>query len=1698
MRRLQTIQKCNSTAVLLRHFFGCDGRKLFFLLLFLFSSSLFAQDGVTITSPETSPTQQNPVPVTFRFDEPISGFGLEDIVISGGELGKLQVTWPDFSYVNYFRLRNFYLNVDIVTPEKTSLAPSKDAVIAIDIDKAGFTYALTLSNGVFKYNSAGVAVAGNPIIKPEALSDARDLAIGKDQKIYIADTGKNQILIFNDSGGSATGNIGFQKLSSPTGLAIGPDNNIYVADTNNDRIVIFNPAGDQIGEINNGEGDGSNQLDDPIRIAVDLNKTIYVSDSGNNRIQIFNSAGEHKGTINGGNSKLNSPGSLVVDEYGYLYVADFAGVDLNVFLDFENITAGDILSLALNLGDLRIQVFNTNNLNETPKTIKDKINIPIDLALKPCGYLAVNNGDLKTEGTKLSNDFPPKLILPTQFIFDLKWYNRLPATFTADLTIDEECKAATINVPPGVGVDVDCNNTPAQASNNFSMVWDKTPPVIDCTPAEVVLSRNEQGKYMLPDYSSRVSDNCDPNVGITQNPSPGEITEGGRVTITAEDAAGNVFSCFFTVKLEAAPQPTFSCPDKGNIPELELDADCNYPQTDFGYLLSDFQNFTDEEYLVQTATRQDNNLEVIIKVYDGENGTFVDECNFTVSLIDNIPPTITCPSPDIVETVPFGETGKKVEYTVPFGDNCTGAAIEQTSGLASGEVFPVGKTITNTFVVTDASGNKTPCSFTVTINEAEDEEDPVITCPPNIEVLTDTGECGAIVEYDFPEASDNAGDLTITIINGGPVSGSFFPVGVTEIEFEARDAADNVDTCILIITVDDEEAPEITTCSPGSVDISAENGQFLVPNLLGDLEAIDNCTGSQDITFIQIPAVGEEIFSDTTLRIFAYDEYDNESNVCTVQLVVDNPDRFINCKTSNIPLGEDGTATLDPVAVYDGNPQDSEIQSMEVEPNFFTCEDLGAQPVELTVYYIDGTSAKCTTHVQVVDEAPPVITCPENSVEFIAAENGKYTVPNLLGEVTALDNCTGAGEIRYAQFPEAGDEILADTSVSIFAYDEYDNESTACAIQLVLMEGEEPLEILCPGDQTESLGANCFFELPDYSSMASVNSATAQVTQEPAAGTRVAGPTEVVLTAVDGSKSATCFFTVEPVDDTLPVFSCREDFELFLNEDGYGIIPAEMLLETVTDNCEIKSVTLSKDRFETSDAGENEVLVTVVDVNGNMDTCEATINVVPYDPERGIECVDSLTRSLDENGLVELSLYYTGEQENIELELSKKDFTCDDIGTHIITATYYGEHTGSCEIEVNIIDDLPPQVNCTTEIDLMLDENGEGEISVNDVNLNSTDNCEIDTMVLSRSNFTSADVGFQTVRFTVTDSSGNSDFCEVGVNVKPYMATSGELNCVEKVTLELNASGEAVLTAQDLLEGNPDQDEFFGEVTYTCEDIGIHYITLSKAGDPSQTCEIELEVVDNIDPVAVCKANFELTLNAGGTATLSAEEFGIASTDNCEIVSMSLDRSTFTTAHLGEQQVVLTVTDSSGNIDTCEATIQVLPNEENPTTVECVDLFTLALNANGTAQLRPQDLFSGGTGGTYTVSQSDFTCEDLGENEVILSFSTINGTGSCTVKVVVEDPLNTCDLQPGPIENDFLIMYPNPSDGLLKFELSPGLHIDRIQVFDMRGRFLLEHSYDNSIPILEYTLNLSEYRAGVYPLLIFTNGREYLERAIIR
>ncbi|MEP6569285.1 MAG: HYR domain-containing protein [Acidobacteriota bacterium] len=139
-----------------------------------------------------------------------------------------------------------------------------------------------------------------------------------------------------------------------------------------------------------------------------------------------------------------------------------------------------------------------------------------------------------------------------------------------------------------------------------------------------------------------------------------------------------------------------------------------------------------------------------------------------VTVVDNTPPQISCQA-DIIADYNPAVNGAVVTYTAPVGtDNCS-STTTQIAGLASGATFQVGTT-TNTFKVTDASGNTAQCSFKITV---------AITSIIGLDSVSITGS-GLVDSYDssigYPASKGALANVlsngTITIGGSAKVSGN--------------------------------------------------------------------------------------------------------------------------------------------------------------------------------------------------------------------------------------------------------------------------------------------------------------------------------------------------------------------------------------------------------------------------------------------------------------------------------------------------------------------------------------------------------------------------------------------------------------------------------------------------------------------------------------------------------------------------------------------------------------------------------------------------------------------------------------------------------------------------------------------------------------------------------------------------------------
>jgi hypothetical protein len=238
-------------------------------------------------------------------------------------------------------------------------------------------------------------------------------------------------------------------------------------------------------------------------------------------------------------------------------------------------------------------------------------------------------------------------------------------------------------------------------------------------------------------------------------------------------------------------------------------------------------------------------------------------CAFQVVVNDTQAPAISCPANISVGSGP-GICGAVVSYGVPVGtDNCAGVTTTRTAGPATGSVFPPGTT-TVTYRATDAPGNFTTCSFTVTVTPTDYDGDGVcdnVDLDDDNDGIPDTAEGGAALDTDgdgvpnrFDLDSDNDGiydcvesgaaqAFTAGVLNGAvtangiPVSVDANANGVVDYTIRDSDADSTIDSLELDADADGctdvIEAGYIDTNGdgvPGNAPVTV-NGNGLVTSL---------------------------------------------------------------------------------------------------------------------------------------------------------------------------------------------------------------------------------------------------------------------------------------------------------------------------------------------------------------------------------------------------------------------------------------------------------------------------------------------------------------------------------------------------------------------------------------------------------------------------------------------------------------------------------------------------------------------------------------------------------------------------------------------------------------------------------------------------------------------------------------------------
>ena len=477
----------------------------------------------------------------------------------------------------------------------------------------------------------------------------------------------------------------------------------------------------------------------------------------------------------------------------------------------------------------------------------------------------------------------------------------------------------------------DCGNI--ATCTQMITIDDQTPPVLTC-PGNLTAacSITEQTPYSdydaFLDAGGIATDNCGIDIytftyvgDVSNDESCPEIV---TRTYQIADLCGNITSCTQTITVHDLIDPTITSPDP-------LSSVCNIseqpPYTAFseftaaGGTASDNCNLDEDSFTwVGDASDGQSCPETITRTYQiSDLCGNISTCTQTITINDEIPPTVTCPGPltaecDIAQLPPYADYAAFIAAGGTASDNC---GIDPASLVLIDQSEAPGdcpKVYTRTYQIADLCGNTATCTQTITVN---DEVPPVIICPGPIE-----GECDIAELTPYPSfnefvaaggsASDNCSinENSFMWINDES-DGEDCPKLITR-TYQIADDCGNIATCTQMITIDDQ-TPPVLTC-PGNLTAACsitEQTPYSDYDAFLDAGGIatDNC-GIDIYTFTYVGDVSnDESCPEIVTRTYQIADLCGNITSCTQTITVhDLIDPTITCPiiivdcAENIPL----------------------------------------------------------------------------------------------------------------------------------------------------------------------------------------------------------------------------------------------------------------------------------------------------------------------------------------------------------------------------------------------------------------------------------------------------------------------------------------------------------------------------------------------------------------------------------------------------------------------------------------------------------------------------------------------------------------------------------------------------------------------------------------------------------------------------
>ena len=490
------------------------------------------------------------------------------------------------------------------------------------------------------------------------------------------------------------------------------------------------------------------------------------------------------------------------------------------------------------------------------------------------------------------------------------------------------------------------------------------------------------------------------------------------------------------------------------------------------------------------------------------------------------------------------------------------------------------------------------------------------------------------------------------------------------------------------------------------------------------------------------------------------------------------------------------------------------------------------------------------------------------------------------------------------------------------------------------------------------------------------------------------GANIVTLYVTDVNSNVDSITATVTVMDTLNPIVATQNITVYLDVNGQASITTSDIDNGSSDNCSVQSIALDSTSFDCGEIGANTVTLYVTDVNNNIDSATATVSVM--DTLAPIVATQDITVYLDATGQATITTtdIDNGSTDNCSIQsitLDSTSFDCGEVGanTVMLYVTDVNNNIDSASATVTVLDTLNPIVTAQN-ITVYLDAAGQATITANDVDNGTSDNCSIQTLSISSTNFDCSHVGTNTVTLYATDVNNNIDSTTATVNV---MDTLSPIVLTQNITVYLDGNGEANITTTDIDNGSTDncfiQSITLDSTSFDCGEVGANTVTLyiTDVNNNIDSATATVVVMDTIFPTLVVANDTALcATDANGTEVT----YSLSSSDNCTTggIVQTAGLASGSVFPIGTTTNVFEITDASGNttIDSFQVEIYNFPTL-------AIDSVGVQCETNGSINLNAVPTGGVFSGNGVTGSSFDPTAVTTGSNKITYTYTTAN---NCT------------------------------------------------------------------------------------------------------